>query len=67
MYIIMYIVVAPNSQDLPVMQHDYIFMSGTYNYQWSTDAWEDQVRATAFLPTQNLASSAVVSTLTTSR
>ena len=29
----MYIVVAPGGQDLPVMQHDYIFMSGTYNYQ----------------------------------
>jgi len=63
----MYIVVAPSSQDLPVMQHDYIFMSGTYNYQWSTGTWEDQVRGTAFLPTQNLASSAVASTLTTSR
>ena len=63
----MYIVVAPSGQDLPVMQHDYIYMSGTYNYQYSTNAWDDAVRATSFLPTQNLASSAVASTLTTSR
>jgi hypothetical protein len=60
-------VVPGSSQDLPVMDHDYIFMSGTYNYQFSTNSWVDQVRNNAYLPVQTLATSASVTTLTDTR
>lgn len=66
-YIILYIIVAPGTQDLPVMHHDYIWMSGTYNYQYSSNGWDDQVRNNAYLPIQSLASSATISTLTNTR
>jgi hypothetical protein len=67
-YIILYIIVVPGStQDLPVMDHDYIFMSGTYNYQYSSNSWTDQVRNNAWLPIQTLATSASVTTLTDTR
>lgn len=49
------------------MHHDYIWMSGTYNYQYSSNAWDDQVRNNAYLPIQSLASSATISTLTNTR
>lgn len=63
----LYIIVVPGAQDVPVMHHDYIWMSGTYNYQYHTDAWVDQVRNNAYLPTQSLASTAIVTTLTDTR
>jgi hypothetical protein len=65
-YIILYIIVAPSAQDLPVMHHDYIFMSGTYNYN-RFGSNDNRIRNTAYLPIQTLASSASVTTLTTSR
>jgi hypothetical protein len=42
-------------------------MSGTYNHQYSTNTWIDAVRKTVFLPTQILATSATVATLTNTR
>ncbi len=42
-------------------------MSGTYNFQYGGNNWDDQVRNNAYLPGQSLANSAVVSTLTDTR
>ena len=65
---IIYIILAPGTdQDLPVLHHDYIYMSGAYNYNYNGGGWTYQVRALSYLPIQSLASSATFSTISNNR
>lgn len=69
-YLIFYITIAPNAAtaDLPNLNHDYIFLQGSYSYRINTGTgWTRNVfRSLEYTP-QPLADSATISTLTTTR
>jgi hypothetical protein len=67
-YLIMYITIAPNAatSDLPNLQHDYLFVEGSYSYK-TTGSWTTNIYASLEYTPQDLASSASISTLTNNR
>lgn len=64
----MYITIAPNAatSDLSNLQHDYIFVEGSYSYK-TTGGWTNNIYASLEYTPQALADSATLSTLTNSR
>jgi hypothetical protein len=55
------------TKDLPVYHHEYLFMTGSYNYEYNGGGFTDLIRAVSYLPTQPLATSATFSTISTNR
>jgi hypothetical protein len=67
-FIIFYIIISPGTtKDLPVYHHEYLFMSGSYNYNWNGGGYTPVTRGVSFLPTQPLADSATLSTISRNR
>ena len=63
----MYVTIAPGSdKDLPVLHHEYLFAAGANtNYRNSNSV--DFIRKVDWLPTQNLADTVTLSTLSNNR
>ena len=66
-YLIFYITIQSPNPDLPALHHDYIYAVGTYYYTGAGPSPETYVRGVSYLPTQSLANSVTVSTLTVNR
>ena len=65
-YIIMYLTIAPgNDKDLPVYHHEYIYAVGVYRHYLTT--YTPVIRQVDFLPTQELADTATLSTISNNR
>jgi hypothetical protein len=65
---ILYIVIAPSGQDLPVADHDYLWMHGVYYEKHASQTNPDyHCRDQDYLPIQDLATSATISTITDNR
>lgn len=67
---IFYITIAPHAAtaDLSNLQHDYIFIQGSYNYRINTaTSWTTNIRRSVEYSTLPLATSATISTLTNNR
>lgn len=65
-YIIIYFTIAPgNDKDLPVYHHEYIYAVGVYRHHLSS--YSDIIRQVDYLPTQELADTATLSTISNNR
>jgi hypothetical protein len=58
--------IAPGSDvELPALHHDYIFAVGVYQYYYGAHYYP--IRKVAYLPSQSLASSVAISTISSNR
>jgi hypothetical protein len=55
------------TKDLPVYHHEYLFMTGSYNFAYNGGSYAQLTRGVSYLPTQSLATSATFSTISTNR